>query len=564
MPLLKGKENIGHNIEVEQEHGKPHKQAVAIALRTAGVPKKGKDMRSVDNIAPVGTADPERAAALVKHNQGITKSQDRRARDTSVSELEAELRRVQEMIRRKFGQGEPTYALEMRRKQIEEQLRLAEIKPVGGVQDELSVPVKPTTLVPMPSGERNEQLYAPRPVDGLREEVAAREEEWKKDKAKKGAEFNKTVSEAQQRLAGGKGKDVLRNSCTHFKAERGGINCKRCHRPKSAHHAARAADASSVTAPTGTNIRKNEHDEYEVKLAEWGWNHAGVYYTNDKEDAIGTAKAMREHVDKNKTGDVLRNSCARFKGKPGSINCARCSRPRSAHHVATRDANHQGALVDHKAFPSSKDPKLCGQCGYACSNPEMHTNADSYGGPAYKAKANDAAQHMQEAVSQEIAGEQVIAAICYRAAERAYVRAGDTVNAARARDGISACQAGFDAHYEHPGRGYTKVCDSPEAAVRTALERTRAGERVRITDGVVVRPAEDDNADVTRFNADVKKFTEQGYSKEQAERLAEKAHQQRLKTAYETKHGPVKKWTPGSPKGEPTGGKGTDKELQPV
>jgi hypothetical protein len=39
MPLLKGKKNIGHNIEVEQEHGKPHKQAVAIALKTAGVPK---------------------------------------------------------------------------------------------------------------------------------------------------------------------------------------------------------------------------------------------------------------------------------------------------------------------------------------------------------------------------------------------------------------------------------------------------------------------------------------------------------------------------------------------
>lgn len=40
MPLLPGKKNIGHNIEVEQEHNKPHDQAVAIALRVAGVPKK--------------------------------------------------------------------------------------------------------------------------------------------------------------------------------------------------------------------------------------------------------------------------------------------------------------------------------------------------------------------------------------------------------------------------------------------------------------------------------------------------------------------------------------------
>lgn len=47
MPLLKGKKNIGHNIEVEQAAGKKHKQAVAIALNVARksgskIPKKGK------------------------------------------------------------------------------------------------------------------------------------------------------------------------------------------------------------------------------------------------------------------------------------------------------------------------------------------------------------------------------------------------------------------------------------------------------------------------------------------------------------------------------------------
>ena len=35
MPLLPGKSNIGHNIEVEQAAGKKHDQAVAIALNTA-------------------------------------------------------------------------------------------------------------------------------------------------------------------------------------------------------------------------------------------------------------------------------------------------------------------------------------------------------------------------------------------------------------------------------------------------------------------------------------------------------------------------------------------------
>jgi len=42
MPLLSGKKNIGHNIETEEAAGKPHDQAVAIALNKAGKSKKAK------------------------------------------------------------------------------------------------------------------------------------------------------------------------------------------------------------------------------------------------------------------------------------------------------------------------------------------------------------------------------------------------------------------------------------------------------------------------------------------------------------------------------------------
>jgi hypothetical protein len=48
MPLKKGKKAIPENIRTEMKHGKPQKQAIAIALRTANVPKKkGKRKRVI-------------------------------------------------------------------------------------------------------------------------------------------------------------------------------------------------------------------------------------------------------------------------------------------------------------------------------------------------------------------------------------------------------------------------------------------------------------------------------------------------------------------------------------
>ena len=42
MPLFKGKKNIGKNIATEMAHGKPRKQAIAIAMSVAGKKSKGK------------------------------------------------------------------------------------------------------------------------------------------------------------------------------------------------------------------------------------------------------------------------------------------------------------------------------------------------------------------------------------------------------------------------------------------------------------------------------------------------------------------------------------------
>lgn len=42
MPLKKGKENIGKNIKIEMAHGKPKKQAIAIAMSMAEIKRNRK------------------------------------------------------------------------------------------------------------------------------------------------------------------------------------------------------------------------------------------------------------------------------------------------------------------------------------------------------------------------------------------------------------------------------------------------------------------------------------------------------------------------------------------
>ena len=51
MPLLKGKKNIGKNIKTEMSHGKPQKQAVAIALSVAKKGKKRTETRGHEVLA---------------------------------------------------------------------------------------------------------------------------------------------------------------------------------------------------------------------------------------------------------------------------------------------------------------------------------------------------------------------------------------------------------------------------------------------------------------------------------------------------------------------------------
>lgn len=124
----------------------------------------------------------------------------------------------------------------------------------------------------------------------------------------------------------------------------------------------------------------------------------------------------------------------------------------------------------------------------------------------HTAKATDSMQrsgsapedHLFRARQYEIQGDRARALDSYRAAASGYRKSGSSakigeegkaasVGLAKAVEGVAACQAAFDSQYVHPSAGRTRVCDSAEQAVESAIQRTRAGESVRV-EGMAVRP----------------------------------------------------------------------------
>jgi hypothetical protein len=121
---------------------------------------------------------------------------------------------------------------------------------------------------------------------------------------------------------------------------------------------------------------------------------------------------------------------------------------------------------------------------------------------AVEGKAKDSAQisgsepqdHLARANQYEIAGDRARALDSYRAAATGYRRLGNHQGEDSARDGIVECQrrlvGGHEGLYDHPSKGKHQAFDSADRALTSALQRTRAGESVRITDsGFEVIPA---------------------------------------------------------------------------
>jgi hypothetical protein len=152
-------------------------------------------------------------------------------------------------------------------------------------------------------------------------------------------------------------------------------------------------------------------------------------------------------------------------------------------------APRKAADSRYHTFSPGVDGK-CRVCGKGKYETELHDMKKEPGWMKAKDKTRAAdeaqisgsepADHLTRAARYEIQGDRARALDSYRAAASGYRKNGDVAGAAKAADGITACQALFAQQYDHPGHGRVKVCDSAEQAVRTAVERTRAGEVVSV------------------------------------------------------------------------------------
>lgn len=339
----------------------------------------------------------------------------------------------------------------------------------------------------------------------------------------------------------------------------------------------------------GVDIKKNENDEYEVKLRAWGWNHPAVYYTDDLSDALGTGWHMLNHgkgkdmkEELKPVGDIQGHEI-REKLNISEADWAKLSKEEKRAHAqkvlgiakdvapvgdvegsnqsvtsnthpgggstasvsnSTKDGggSHQQGKVtardkqpmpiktsnlvpmpaeedDHERYAPGRDgfhdqidklkakalalgkyPTGKDKVEYERLMKEVEKLENKHFGAKDKKRATDSIarlpiehsgsepkDHMIRANQYEVTGDRARALDSYRAAASGYRRANDRANEGKARDGIAACQAKFAQQYDHPSAGRVKVCDSTDAAMRTAVERTRAGESVRVI-GKTVRP----------------------------------------------------------------------------
>jgi hypothetical protein len=352
---------------------------------------------------------------------------------------------------------------------------------------ELPVPVKTSNLVPMPSGERNEERYAPRPVG----DAYKAHDPWYGERIK---ELEEEVERCKK--AGEPYKDELRDIAEykkedaerekHTKRARGGD------RKRAKDNAFERGDAVKVTktpaaGAIGVIVGRTSLGQWKVKFED---GNTGAFDAASLRLLDGSRMSDRKHatdsiqeqISGSEPKDHLHRAALRAgAAKARDANLNNLSLPELRQELRTvRDklGKKHSPQMD-KVWKNDVERLMSLIKAKSGAKDEYHFAKQRSGsGPA---------DHLHRAAQYEIQGDRARALDSYRAAASGYRKANDRANEAKARDGVEACQSRFAAQYDHPSAGRVKVCDSAEQAVRTAVERTRAGEVVRV-DGKTVRP----------------------------------------------------------------------------
>lgn len=465
MPLLAGKENVGHNIEVEQKAGKPHKQAVAIALNKE---REGDEMKSV--------ANPERAVALKRHEEGLTVSQDSgRAKDDSgahigmlgvnvdkAKALAASLERngfeyrfpaappTTEMVRHAFrrgdvGEGEWRFLNE--RKNGYHNITGGNIAKAKDTEPDFlswagtaalellrkhdwssAVAYAQREIKPQLSAQEWEEfMLAMKRKHKMTDVMPVGDTDWYEERIKELEEEVERCKSEGEPFA-----DELRDIAEYKKEQAERNNAVK-----------RSVSKDEKPTPIKTSnlvpmpAEEDDRERYatDVKYKKRHARDRGKFVRAGDVDLA---------IYKDWSDDKLREQAKKFRDKDMAAQ-------RYENELTRRDTA--------KAKDSIMQQRL----------------------------GSEPADHLFRAHQYEIQGDRARALDSYRAAATGFRRANDRLGEGKARDGIMACQSVLAVAYDHPERGRVRVCDSAEIALRRAVERTRAGEQVSVF-GSTVRP----------------------------------------------------------------------------
>jgi hypothetical protein len=465
--------------------------------------------RAYDEIQPVGSEDPERDAALAAHESGETEAQDRRkAKDVS-SRSDPWLAMVKRQyndkiytsVRNTFKASGKEAAANYLQKFTTRKVEGATAQPPTRGEDVLPVPIKTSNAVPMPTENDGAQRYATDRWRGKDKMPPMRAKdtdprkplyvqgEWKvmpthdpdKVQVLRGTQLVNEVEdlEAAKRFIAGKAKTAdaeLKNTSTQDikmeilaledKEKLSNVQAARLKMLKDelsnrrgTDHVRPVGDANAASDPHLAEVKKTWNDKIYKK-------YLSIYNMDGKEAAT---KYLQQFTTK-KLGDHKRATDAKIVEQRGGSEPADHLYRASVYEV---QGDRARALDSYRAAASGFRRLASDATEQYIVTGETTSNGSKQSFFNSKVEADKESEKLKQ-----LGWKNVKVSSANDAARK---------REAQARDGINACQTKFAQQYQHPGTGRVKVCDSASTALRTAVERTRAGEVVSVI-GKTVRP----------------------------------------------------------------------------